>query len=624
MINYLNSSNKKINFIQKILSGIHNKIEFSASDHRYKVEKNILTKDGVKTTKISPFSVSKVVHDNFESFNEAFWDIPSNKSGIAVSELVYNKLLAQTMGCVKGTIIHDYLENFASGKSELNVKKDITERIRNETKSILYPKLKDSNNFLRRVTSNPEKLNIEKEMKTFPKLPLGVLTLDIQNINLINQLVVAFSENFDNKDKNLSPNEFIKICKEKYNFPENTLNELEENISLFETINSEKIYEAFSSLKDNSILGSKEFLFSCQKLDIENSLYLLKNNPDSKEIKSDLKIKINQLNNTFLLNPEITAKTVHELKKEEYRLNKDTSLAVQEVFKNLNANDLFKKLEDQNINIIAVEQKMCLGPVIGTADIIGATNDGEIIILDYKTNKGVLSQESLEHYSLQLRIYDKMVKDLVKSEIVNSPELQKECEKVFGGKWKNIVNNVICVNKDPLILHISSVGKILESDIDKIKAIGIRNIFDKSHNIEFLSDKDKHTFFQNELAELNNKIIEKVNNVSSSKIIESPENCIQYKDHKKTVTPVIDVINDVFNKNFTEIRTPNNHIYLKNTDLVVLDTPNNRSLSEVKIDPLKSKEFENLIKKLDVSNEKIIEKKTPLKKVKNDIIDLTN
>ena len=153
--NYLKTKNPKINLIQSILGEIHDDIQFSARDHKYKVKRNVLTKEGVVEKDVSPYSVSSFVANNFGHFNEKNWEISANRSGISKEDLIYNRLLAQVMGCVKGSIIHDYLENFAKGEvTEPN--ENLAEVIRTETKYNFYPLHKESNNLIRRINRNIE------------------------------------------------------------------------------------------------------------------------------------------------------------------------------------------------------------------------------------------------------------------------------------------------------------------------------------------------------------------------------------------------------------------------------------------------------------------------------------
>ena len=612
--NYLKTKNKKIQFIQGLLGEIHEEISFSARDHKYKVLRDVLTKDGVVQKEVSPFSVSSFVTKNFEHFNEKNWDIPASRSGISKEDLIYNRLLAQVMGCVKGSIIHDYLENFAKG-STAEPDENLAEVIRTETKYNFYPLHKESNNFIRRLNRNidfgkHDDLSIQKDVfKTFPDFPKGTLALELTNLKNINNLILELSNNLE---KINSKQDLINTLKKDFNFPENLLNEFNDKFSNKE-ITKENIFETFSEIEDNEFFEKKEFLYKCSLISLSNSCIELNNfvknndpnlmNEESfilqKQIlQSNIRDKTNTLNQIFLLNPEVTAKTIQELKAEEYRLNKDINVAVKEVFNNLNAGNMIEKLKDKGIEIIAVEQKMSVGGVIGTSDLIISTEDGQIGIADYKTNKGNLSPSSLWHYSYQLEVYQKMIHDLIRNKIENNPIIQKKVEKLWGMEYKKAVDNIICKPSNPILLHISSVDKIKDNDISSLKALGLRDILKNIKSMEFSSNIEKTNFFNKEINNLNKKIESLVKNVDSCKLIYTPEYCTQYRDNNKIDYKIIDLVNETFENKIIEVREPKNHIYSTDLNLIVPDTENNR---KILINDLKIEEREQIIKKLDNS-----------------------
>lgn len=612
--NYLKTKNKKIQFIQSILGDIHNEINFSARDHKYKVLRDVLTKDGVVQKEVSPFSVSSFVTKNFEHFNEKNWDIPANKSGINKEDLIYNRLLAQVMGCVKGSIIHDYLENFAKGhNAEPN--ENLAEVIRTETKYNFYPLHKESNNFIRRLNRNinfgkHDDISIQKDIiKTFPEFPKGTLALELSSLKNINNLIIELSNNLESIK---SKDELLKILEKDFNFPENILNEFNNKFSNKE-INKDNIFETFSDIEDNEFFEKKEFLYKCSLISLSNSCiklnHFIKNNDPSlmnedgfvlqkQLLQSDVRNKMNYLNQMFLLNPEITAKTIQELKSEEYRLNKDINIAVKEVFTNLNAGNMIEKLSNLGIEIIAVEQKMSVGGVIGTSDIVTSTEEGQVGIADYKTNKGNLSTTSLWHYAYQLEVYQKMIHDLIRDKIENNSSLQKKVEKLWGMEYKKALDNVICKHSNPILLHISSVDKIKDNDISSLKALGLRDILKNIKAMEFSSNVDKTNFFNKEINNLNQKIDNIVKNVDSCKLIYTPEYCTQYRENNKVDYKILNLVNDTFRNKIIEIREPKNHIYSSDLKIIVPDTENNR---EVLNNDLNINDREQIVKLLDNS-----------------------
>lgn len=630
--NYLKIKDSKVKFIQTILEEIHDEIEFSSRDHKYKVKRNLLTKNGIIESLVSPFSVSSVVGDNFGHFNEKNWDLPAQRSGISKEDLIYNRLLAQVMGCVKGSIIHDYLENFTKGNiSDLD--SNLTEVIRTETKFNFYPHYKEGQNLIRRVNRNIDlnkysennKLNNDV-IKSFPKMPKGVLTLDLANINNINGLVEEFSKYLSNKEFN-NVVELKKILINDFNFPENTTLEFLEILKLnsvnIKDLNSEIIFESFSSLVDNEFLSTKEFLYTSAILSLCNSfndlnnylkqdLNILEQNPVKKEeflkqkldLQSIVREKLNKINQTFLLNPEVTSKTLQELKAEEYRLNKDIRSAVKEVLQNLDAGNMIDKLNKIGLVIVAVEQKMSLKAVIGTSDILAMNKLGTLVTLDYKTNKGKLSKDSLDHYSLQLRIYDKMIKELVSDKIRSSPKLQKRVTKLWNVSDYEKALNIICKKEDPILLHISSVDKIKDSDIEQMKTLGLRNILKNLNLNEFDSIHEKVDFLNKEVNDLNFKITELVENVDSCKLIYTPTMCNQYRNNNKIEYLTDKLVEDVFNKEIVTVRSPTNHIFIKHLDLIIPDSETNREIVNDFIpkfnDDLDNKLVESL--KLDLIN----------------------
>ena len=628
--NYLKTKNPKINLIQSILGEIHDDIQFSARDHKYKVKRNVLTKEGVVEKDVSPYSVSSFVANNFGHFNEKNWEISANRSGISKEDLIYNRLLAQVMGCVKGSIIHDYLENFAKGEvTEPN--ENLAEVIRTETKYNFYPLHKESNNLIRRINRNIEfgkhdDESIKKDIfKTFPDFPKGTLSLELTNIKNINDLVKELV--IDLSKKEINHEEFIKELKDKYNFPENTLTELSEHLKDKE-LNQENIFDAFSILNDNEFLETKEFLYNCSLISISNSFielnnYIKNNDPNlvnqedfankKQDLQSKIRDKVNNLNQMFLLNPEVTAKTIQELKSEEFRLNKDINYAVKEVFENLNAGKMIEKLKEQNLNIIAVEQKMSLGGVIGTSDIVALDEKGQIWILDYKTHKGKLSKDSLGHCGFQLEIYNYMVKTLVREKIQNDLKLQKKVEKVYGCDFNKALD-IICKPSNPILLHISSVDKIKENDILQLKSLGLRDILQKINSMEFENNIERSNYFNIEINNLNNKISDLVDNVDSCKLIYTPKVCTQYRENNKIDYQISNLVDDVFNSDIIEVREPKQHIYSTKLDLVVPDTENNRLIINNIMGEFNKEE---IIQNLDKTTESKI--KQQINKKANDI-----
>lgn len=616
--NYLKSKDSKVKFIQSILQEIHNDINFSARDHKYKVKRDVLTKDGVVEKEVSPYSVSSFVANNFGHFNEKNWDIPANKSGISKEDLIYNRLLAQVMGCVKGSIIHDYLENFAKGEA-VDINQDLASVIREETSYNFYPLQKESNNLIRRINRNIEfnkhtEESIKKDIfKTYPEFPKGTLALELTSLNNINKFVKEVCVDLSNQKFN-NHKDLTNYLTKTYNFPENVISELNEYIDFNLELTQEDYFKSFSSLQDNEFLEKKEFLYKASLISLSNEFIKLDNLNkninnlsqdnfvfEKQNIQAKIREKSNTLNQMFLLNPEVTAKTIQELKSEEYRLNKDISFAVKEVFENLNAGKMIEKLDKIGITLIAVEQKMSLKAVIGTADLIGMTKEGQVVILDYKTNKGNLSKDSLEHYSFQLRIYEEMIKTLITEKIKNDPKLQNKASKVFGCNYEKALE-IICKKSDPILLHISSVDKVKDSDIAQIKAIGMRELLEKMKSMEFDNSIEQINYFNIEGNKLNKEINKIKDGVDSCKLIYTPTLCTQYdKENNKAVDYSVEkLVNDVFNTSIHEIREPKKHFYSTKLDLVIPDTEHNREVIN-NLDYKENFNKEDIIKSLNAT-----------------------
>lgn len=588
--NLLKSKDKRVVFIQSILKEIHDEITFSERDHKYKVEIDLLTQDGFVPKKVSPFSVSSFVANNFGHFNEKNWEKPARNSGIAKEDLIYNRLLAQMMGCIKGSIIHNYLENYALGNKNIDLEtSELTETIRNETKFNFYPNLKKSQNLQRRLVQQIDfgKINninqiVNEVEKTLPKQPEGVLSLqldNLQDLSSLNSFIDNFAELIELKGIN-NIKSLTNLLKSNYNFPENMVNEFN-NLIKDQPINKDSITNAFANLKDNDFLITKEFLYKMNKDLIINKFIKLNqtiNNHDLsaelkteqvKLLKSDITQELAKFNKTFLLNKEITAKTLTELEKEEYRLNKDIKIGVIEVFENLNAANMIDEIKNKGIIIIAVEQKMSIGPAVGTSDLIGFNEQGTIVTLDYKTNKGHLSKESLEHYSLQLRIYDYMLKELVSEKITNDPKLQKKVEKLYGCNWEQALAT-ICKKEDPILIHISGADKIRPSDVEQMKFLKLRELRQTMNGMMFTNESEKITFFNTEINKAKTEIESILDNQSSSKLIYAPEYCEQYDINNKTIVKVDLLVNNIFNVvETTEVREPKNHSYSKSLDAII-------------------------------------------------------
>lgn len=632
--NLLKTKNKRIQFLQEILTKIHEQSTFSAREHKYVVDRNVLTKKGVKVEKVSPFSVSTYVSDSFPHFNEKNWDIPASRSGIAKEDLIYNRLLAQVMGCVKGSIIHEYLEEYVLGKA-VKPNENLSSIIRDETKYNFYPKLKDVVNLNRRLSRNIDMgkfeindLKIEEEiLKSLPQNSKGVLSVELNNLDNINELVEEVSDYLvSNKVDNLDVlNEFLSS---RLNFPENTINELNHHLANCE-LNKENLSDAFSLLEDNEFLSKKEFQYPAMKISIINSFQKFNEiskedinlSQDSEKLLDDIKDakslcfnKLSSINDMFLLNNEVTAKTLQELKAEEYRLNKDINSAVLEVFENLNAGNLVNQLKEKGLNFIAVEQRMSVGGVIGTADIICATDDGNIVIADYKTNKGKLSVQSLEHYGLQLTIYRDMITKLVESEIKNSPELQSKVCKLWKVKDYKEALDVIGNKVDPIILHISSTEKIRDSDIDKMKVLSMRKIISNMNKMEFSSQHEKVDWFQKEAFESSKKINQLLDKTDSCKFIYTPKTCEIFDSEiqNKKQFSIEQMKDDIFQKTYVDMRVPINHIYSSDLDLVI--PKNDKSIDF--LEKLRNKKELGLevdvIKEIDSLKNEIFPESTPM------------